>query len=846
MSTYCVKFYIQDQHDEWVDFTDKIETRGKNKVSSISSVSHKNESKAFGGAFVSSLGDVVMENTDRFWDKPSMWSSLTTENNTVASFSGYTSTNNGEIDLTGLKCKVIVEDLQKDSTVKEESVGVFKIRDIVTDSYSGTAALKIESLSQVLKRIDASKVKFGKEWYANKPIVFLMKELLKLEYADTSGNLPTGFTFPDNVTISTYDGERALSSFGRPPEYIASSGEWVDLGYVTRALVWSNSSVLQKGIFMGCDENLYLYSIESDSYALIGSTSSGYNIKRLWVNGNTLYGVSWQDPDTTNPYTTIRIISYDGDTFSSTITISQVFTGEYHNRNGARLMYYDDPPPDDRDKYAAFIGQTNETTPGETEDTTSGENILVPFSQYVYNLNPDVSESYTAGTSIFDTVNVSYVDDEDISITYQSGYYGFMQNNITLYDDPEPFCLRHTYGQYGFCEFIENYGVSGGIVYAYFNDNVWDDDLTYKIYDISSDTSAVITGMSNYSINSTAVFPTCACADPSNDVFYFGGQAWYEVSGNTDSRSYIIKVSDLNGTASQTILYQSTDDTANVYRTFLDMKYADDATGYLYLNFLNRDKLGTGMFGGIGRHSLTSLNDINGYKEFSSIPTGLIVDDKNKDAYITTVDGTLYKYSFTLPTVTTQAVSDISYTTATGNGNITSVGGADEFCSKRGICWSTSTSPTVDDSKNEETGTFSTGAFSRSMSGLSHNTKYYVKAFAYNEKGYAYGDQVSFTTLTPSLTITAPNGGEIWEVDTEENITWTRNYVTYIKIEYSSNNGSSWTVVDGSVAAAGGTYPWTIPNDPSGESLVKITSITPDDDTIYDISDAVFSIISPI
>jgi hypothetical protein len=99
------------------------------------------------------------------------------------------------------------------------------------------------------------------------------------------------------------------------------------------------------------------------------------------------------------------------------------------------------------------------------------------------------------------------------------------------------------------------------------------------------------------------------------------------------------------------------------------------------------------------------------------------------------------------PTVTTQDVTDIAPTTATGNGNITATGG--ENCTKRGICWNTTGSPTVADSKTEESGSFGTGAFTEAMTGLSPGTLYYVKAYAYNSAGYGYGAQVTF--IAPTL-----------------------------------------------------------------------------------------------
>lgn len=96
------------------------------------------------------------------------------------------------------------------------------------------------------------------------------------------------------------------------------------------------------------------------------------------------------------------------------------------------------------------------------------------------------------------------------------------------------------------------------------------------------------------------------------------------------------------------------------------------------------------------------------------------------------------------PTVTTQAVSSIASTTATGNGNVTADGGA--TVSERGVCWKTSTGPTTADSKaNSGTGT---GAYTVSMTSLSPNTLYYVKAYAINSVGTSYGSEVTFTTLS--------------------------------------------------------------------------------------------------
>lgn len=98
------------------------------------------------------------------------------------------------------------------------------------------------------------------------------------------------------------------------------------------------------------------------------------------------------------------------------------------------------------------------------------------------------------------------------------------------------------------------------------------------------------------------------------------------------------------------------------------------------------------------------------------------------------------------PTVTTQAVSAITNTTATGNGNVTSDGGA--TITERGVCIGASANPTTSGTKFTTTGT--TGAFTVSMTDLTKNTHYHARAYAINSIGTSYGADVEFdTTNTP-------------------------------------------------------------------------------------------------
>jgi hypothetical protein len=91
----------------------------------------------------------------------------------------------------------------------------------------------------------------------------------------------------------------------------------------------------------------------------------------------------------------------------------------------------------------------------------------------------------------------------------------------------------------------------------------------------------------------------------------------------------------------------------------------------------------------------------------------------------------------------------------------------------------------------------------------------------------------------PSVTVTSPNGGENWQMGTTQNITWTGNPGTNVKLEYTTNGGSSWNNIISSTANDG-SYSWTVPNTPTTSARVRVTSTT---DSFYsDTSDSNFTI----
>ena len=209
---------------------------------------------------------------------------------------------------------------------------------------------------------------------------------------------------------------------------------------------------------------------------------------------------------------------------------------------------------------------------------------------------------------------------------------------------------------------------------------------------------------------------------------------------------------------------------------------------------------------------------------FTSSITGLTANTTYYvKAYATNSVGTAYgtQVSFTtsaavpvVPTLTTTAASSITQTTATSGGNISSDGGA--TVTARGVCWSTSANPTTALTTKTSDGT-GTGAFTSSLTGLTANTTYYVRAYATNSIGTAYGTQVSFTTapvapVVPTLstttassitTSTASSGGNITSDGgasvTVRGICWSTSANPTITLSTKTSDGTGTGVFTSSI-----------------------------------------------
>ena len=105
--------------------------------------------------------------------------------------------------------------------------------------------------------------------------------------------------------------------------------------------------------------------------------------------------------------------------------------------------------------------------------------------------------------------------------------------------------------------------------------------------------------------------------------------------------------------------------------------------------------------------------------------------------------GTIAFSFIVLPVLTTDSVTAITTNSATSGGNITFNGG--DVITARGVCWSTAPNPDLNDAHSTDGSGM--GSFVSNISTLTPLTTYYVRAYATNGAGTAYGNPMSFTTL---------------------------------------------------------------------------------------------------
>lgn len=177
--------------------------------------------------------------------------------------------------------------------------------------------------------------------------------------------------------------------------------------------------------------------------------------------------------------------------------------------------------------------------------------------------------------------------------------------------------------------------------------------------------------------------------------------------------------------------------------------------------------------------------------EQSSVQTGKYVTVQNLVISNTITDGSSGNTAL-IPTVGSTEVSYITFNSAICKSNILEDGGAD--LTSKGFCWSTKSNPTIADNKLTELPGL--GTFSSHITGLTSGTTYYIRAYATNSVGTAYGQEETFTTIAVTFKLNVNNIGSgkvICEPESNESLYAKNTTVKMTAVPSSGWNFSEWT-----------------------------------------------------
>ena len=226
-----------------------------------------------------------------------------------------------------------------------------------------------------------------------------------------------------------------------------------------------------------------------------------------------------------------------------------------------------------------------------------------------------------------------------------------------------------------------------------------------------------------------------------------------------------------------------------------------------------------GTYGGIAKYDGTNWTVYNGWN--SGLPPNFVMSiaiESNGNKWIGTEGGGIAKFSDqialinptggeVLQTLSQHNITWISHTI--DNIKI-------EYSTNNGTSWTNIVSSI----------TASTGSYSWTVPyPLSNQCK--VRLRDMNDSLISSVSNATFSITSP-LNITSPTGGQNWQALSQQNITWASGNIENIKIEYSTNNGTSWNLVVSSTPAGTGSYSWTIPNTPSAQCKVRLSDVNYD------------------
>jgi hypothetical protein len=405
------------------------------------------------------------------------------------------------------------------------------------------------------------------------------------------------------------------------------------------------------------------------------------------------------------------------------------------------------------------------TNASEFSVTKAPSNSIAPGSSTTFEITFDPS---TVGTKTA-VINISNNDGDEGSYSFNIQGEAITPKSIIVSNITAPAAANGTYTYQGISNDFEYWKNSSGYyIYNYRMSNA--DDSYDPIWYIDADMSVAPLDQTTYNFKSSN---NGGNASPANV------SSWSASSGNTGTPTIVFTEPEIN-IVGNSLNIISGDNTPSEY-DYTDLGWV--TSGSVTKTFTIQN-LGTETLTLTGSSPYIIIGGTNSANfSIASAPAASIAAGSSTTFQVTcTPSASLGTYTATLsianndanenpynfsiqgglgisPVVTTQAVSSIGITTATGNGNVTTLGSPNPTA--YGVCWNTTGTPTIADSKIDNGTKSSTGVFTVSMTSLIPNTTYFVRAFVTNNVETTYGGQVSCKTSAALSTVTTNAASDI-------------------------------------------------------------------------------------
>ena len=276
--SYRLKIELKNDDDAWIDFSDRDPVLRQVRLST-----EKNT-----GKIVSSIGYVSFKNVDGYFDymdDPGHSDTTTLFSTLATKFSK---------GFRGVLLRGSLVFSLEDGSFETAPLGIYKITDVLT-GLTKRADLKLAQDVDFLKIIGTQSMSDGYRQFNNRPVSFLVREILSKIYA--GGVTASDFTIPDKIYLTTSDGEPALSHYGKPPE-LDTDGRWRnDVTDKPGAIYYHAASGY---FYVGIGRECWRMDPDEETWDLCGIFGGSVQIKGFYEMSSTwLLVIGWEYSQTT-------------------------------------------------------------------------------------------------------------------------------------------------------------------------------------------------------------------------------------------------------------------------------------------------------------------------------------------------------------------------------------------------------------------------------------------------------------------------------------------------------------------------------------------------------------------